>query len=222
MNSIKKKKIVAGTMAAGVILGGGWVGVLHNQAYAAESTNTTADAASPNKAEHGKHKGFGHETHMIKEAATILGVDEKTVIDQLKQGKTLAQISQDKGVSEEVLLQKLTEAENQSIDAAVAAGKITQAQADKHKSGLADRLKKEVESTVKHVHHEKGRFEPFADRAVLSQILGVTQQELAADLKAGKSLSEIAQAKGIEKDQLVSKIKDSMTDKISKFVDKKA
>lgn len=171
--------------------------------------------------EKGEHRGFGREGKLAKQTATILGVDEATIKDQLKQGKTLAQIAQDKGVTEDVLLQKLTDAENQAIDSAVTAGKITQTQADKMKSGLADRLKKEVENTVKHEGHEKGRHEAFADPAALAKALGITKQELMTALQSGQSVAELAQSKGISEDQLITTIKDSMTDKIKKFVEKK-
>jgi hypothetical protein len=211
-----EKKLLTGAIAAAFLIGG--AGLLHNtQANAATTTTgaTVVQNTNSSKNDHGKR---GLEKNLIKETATILGVDPTTITDQLKQGKTLVQVAQAKGITEDILLQKLTDAENQSIAAAVTSGKITQAQADKIKSGLAARLKKEVE----HVEgHEKGRFGSFGDPAALSQILGVTRQQLKADLQAGKSLVEIAQAKGIAEDQLINKIKDGMTAKLKQFVEKK-
>jgi hypothetical protein len=219
------KKILTGAIAASFLIGG--AGLLHNtQANAANAANvanttTTGTTVVQNSEsttnDHGRR---GHENNTVKEAAAILGVNETTIKDQLKQGKTLAQLAQDKGIAEDILLQKLTVAENQSIDAAVTSGKITQAQADKRKSGLADRLKKEVENIEKNEGHEKGRT-GFGDPVALAQILGVTQQQLKTDLQAGKSLVEIAQAKGIAEDQLINKIKDNMTAKLKQFVEKK-
>jgi hypothetical protein len=208
------KKILTGTIAATFLIGG--AGLLHNtQANAATKGTSAVQSSNVSTNDHAKQ---GHESNLIQEAATILGVDLTTITDQLNQGKTLVQVAQDKGVTEDVLLQKLTDAENQSIDAAVTAGKITQAQADKQKSGLAADLKKEVENTEQHDGHEKG---DFADKAALSQILGITSQELTTNLQAGQSLAEIAQAKGINEDQLISKIKDSMTNKLKQYVEKK-
>jgi hypothetical protein len=214
-----EKKLLTGAIAAAFLIGG--AGLLHNtQANAATTTTgaTVVQNTNSSKNDHGKR---GLEKNLIKETATILGVDPTTITDQLKQGKTLVQVAQTKGITEDILLQKLTDAENQSIAAAVTSGKITQAQADKIKSGLAARLKKEVEHVEKNDDHEKGRFGSFGDPAVLSQILGVTRQQLKADLQAGKSLVEIAQAKGIAEDQLINKIKDGMTAKLKQFVEKK-
>jgi hypothetical protein len=208
------KKILTGTIAATFLIGG--AGLLHNTQANAATTATSAVQSS--NASTNDHVKRGHGSNLIQEAATILGVDQTTITDQLKQGQTLVQVAQGKGMTEDVLLQKLTDAENQSIDAAVTAGTITQAQADKKKSGLAARLKKEVENTEQHNGHEKGG---FTDKATLSQILGITQQELTTNLQAGQSLAEIAQAKGINEDQLISNIKDSMTNKLKQYVEKK-
>jgi ribosomal protein S20 len=135
------KKILTGTIAAAFLLGG--AGVLHiNQANAATETSTVGNSTIIHEK---PKKDYGN--HIIQDVATILGVDLTTITDQVKQGKTLAQVAQDKGVTEDVLLQKLMDAVNQSIDAAVTTGIITQTQADKTKSGLADRLKDVVENS---------------------------------------------------------------------------
>ncbi|UQZ83978.1 hypothetical protein SK3146_03190 [Paenibacillus konkukensis] len=163
---------------------------------------------------------------LLKQAATVLGVEQSVITDELKQGKSLAQIAQDKaGLSEDDFLSKLTAAETADIDAAVASGKLTQEQADKQKANLADRLKKEVENTMKFGQFSgKGKQQHFgslADPDKLAQIIGVTKEELTADLQAGKSLAEIAEAKGISEDQLISGLKDSLTDTLKTFVESK-
>jgi hypothetical protein len=214
-----EKKILTGAIAAAFLIGG--AGLLHNTQANAAATPAGTTVVQNTKSSAKDHGKRGYEQNLIKETATILSVDPTTITDQLKQGKTLVQIAQAKGITEDVLLQKLTDAENQSIATSLASGKITQAQADKMKSGLAARLKKEVEQAEKNGGKEKGRLGSFGDPAALSQILGVTQKQLKTDLQAGKSLVEIAQAKGITEDQLINKIKDGMTAKLKQFVEKK-
>jgi hypothetical protein len=214
-----EKKILTGAIAAAFLIGG--AGLLHNTQANAAATPIGAAVVQNTEGSKNVHAKQGLEQNLIKETATILSVDPTTITDQLNQGKTLVQIAQTKGITEDVLLQKLTDSENQSIVTALASGKITQAKADKMKSGLAARLKKEVEHVEKNGGHEKGRFGAFGDPAALSQILGVTRQQLKTDLQAGKSLVEIAQAKGITEDQLINKIKDGMTAKLKQFVEKK-
>ncbi|MDO3676846.1 hypothetical protein [Paenibacillus ehimensis] len=226
------KKLMAGTIAAGFLLGG--AGLYYSQAYAATTatteSGTTADSAQPGQG-HGKFGkgGFGREGHgfrgvnILKETATLLNLDEQTLMDELKQNKTLAQVAQEKaGLTEDVLIQKLTEAETKAIDEAVSAGTITQEQADKRKADLADRLKQAVTDTKLPGHRGgKGGFGMLGNPENLTKILGITQQELTDAMKAGKSLTEIAQEKGISRDQLISQIKANLDEAIGNFVDRK-
>ncbi|MFD0694627.1 hypothetical protein ACFQZT_11035 [Paenibacillus sp. GCM10027628] len=174
----------------------------------------------------GGGKGFGGG-RLTEQAATALGVDQSAVEEALKAGKTLAAFAQEKGVSEADFLQKLVAAETTSINAEVTAGKLTQDQADKMVSNLSDRLTKQIENTGPVGGFEGGRRGGhgggmgFGNPEVLTQVLGLTQDELRTELQAGKSIADIASAKGISEDDLISKIKDGMTDSIKKFVEDK-
>jgi|GEM_PF-1459019 len=166
--------------------------------------------------------------------ATVLGIDPTVLKDELKAGKSLVEIAQEKAnLTEDALIQKLTDAQTKKIDDAVTAGKLTQEQADKMKSGMADRLKKMVEAKPQaggmkggfmgHGPKRQGApmFGQWGKQEELATILGMTKEDLAAELKSGKSLAEIAEAKGITEDQLITKLKDSMTDSLKKFVEHK-
>ncbi|WP_282939440.1 hypothetical protein [Paenibacillus sp. RC67] len=195
-----------------------------------EVTNTGFGKGFGDKGPQGD-KGESRGINVFQQIATVLGVEQSVIQDELKQGKTLVQIAQDKaGLSEDTLLQKLVAAETANIDAAVTSGKLTQEQADKQKTGLSDRLKKMIENTQKQGPMGGGfgkgfgkqeHFGGFANSDALAKILGITKEELNTQLKAGSSLVEIAQSKGITEDQLIAQVKDSMTDSIKKFVENK-
>ncbi|MBD0383785.1 hypothetical protein [Paenibacillus sedimenti] len=228
------KKILTGTLAAGVLIGGGLV-LQYNQVFANE---TSAATPAPTSVIHKDkiHKGFekfhgGFEFGKGgMDLAAILGIDQAALKEEIKQGKTPAQIAQEKaGLTEEALLQKLTAAHTKKIDEALSAGKITQEQADKHKAGLAERLKKMIEAKPKvgdfhgKPQHRSGTLGHGArgNHEAIANILGITEEELATQQKAGKSLAEIAQEKGITEDQLIAKLKDSMADELKQFVQRK-
>ncbi|MDQ0871767.1 putative transcriptional regulator [Paenibacillus sp. V4I3] len=172
--------------------------------------------------------GKGHGGNLVEQTATILSVEQSVVQDALKAGKTLSAFAVEKGLTEADYVVKLVAAETTAINAEVTAGKITQAQADQMLSGLSDRLTKQVQSTRPEGGREGrggGHGGPgggqFGNPEVLTQILGITQDELRTELEAGKSILDIATAKGISEDDLVSKIKDGMTDSIKKHVEQK-
>lgn len=246
------KTWLAGTLAAGLLISGGFV-LQHNQAFAKDTSTTTP---VPNKGNfQDKHKGFngsnrGFADHQAPKGgfdfgkggfggavdfAAILGIEPSVLKEEIKQGKTLVQIAQDKAnLSEDALLAKLTEAETKKIDTALSDGKLKQEQADKLKAGLADRLKKIVEAAPQAMNFDKKSMPRGGNMPnmpmpggvgvaphEIAAILGITEEELATERKAGKSLAEIAAAKGITEDQLIAKLKDSLTDQLKIFVERK-
>jgi AraC-like DNA-binding protein len=81
------------------------------------------------------HKGGGHERGGVKGAdpaalATFLGMQPADLRTALSGGKTLAQVAQEKGKSRDELKTFLTNQERTKLSQAVAAGRLTQAQAD--------------------------------------------------------------------------------------------
>ncbi|MCD1258299.1 hypothetical protein B5M42_005515 [Paenibacillus athensensis] len=244
------KKVMTGTIAAAVLLGGGLYGAAHNRAFADDTATSTPAVHSKDGASDGKGfkerggrggdrmGGMKRGAGPLESAATLLGVEQKDLMSELAAGKTLAQIASDKqGWDEATLLQKLTEAEQAKLDEAVTAGKLTQEQADKQKADMADRLKSFVENTRpadgksgpgfggERGHGGPGGFGGMGGKggefSALPDILGMTQEELQAELEAGKSPADIAAEKGISEDQLISKLKDSMTDRLKSFVEQK-
>ncbi|WJH34336.1 hypothetical protein N6H14_31505 [Paenibacillus sp. CC-CFT747] len=162
MNSFKGK-LLKSTLAAGVILGGGIAALSHSQVFADTTDSGQAQTAPGTKAQtgtndsfpgggHGKRGGFGEKGfrcgNVLQETSDLLGIDTSGLMTELKAGKTLAQVAQEKaGLTQEAFLEKLTAAETKSIDEAVAAGKLTQAQADEQKAGLMEHLTQEITGT---------------------------------------------------------------------------
>src|SRR5207302_4640343 len=73
--------------------------------------------------------GLGH-FEQFDTAARYLGITESQLREDLAAGKTLAQVADDRGKSVDGLIQAMTNAAKERLDAAVAAGRLTRAQAD--------------------------------------------------------------------------------------------
>lgn len=79
------------------------------------------------------HRGAGpgiHRLGHLDAAASYLGMTEAELRAQLAGGKTLAEVAKAKGKSVDGLVSALVAAEKKGLDAAVKAGRMTQAQAD--------------------------------------------------------------------------------------------
>lgn len=88
--------------------------------------------------------GFGH----LDAAASYLGLTEAELATELAGGKTLADVAKAKGKSVDGLVSALVADEKQELDAAVAAGRITKAQADEMLTNAKQRFDDMVNGTL--------------------------------------------------------------------------
>lgn len=236
MKQTYAKRVIVSSLALALLLG---VGSLYGTRQLAHAEDAAAQQTSAAKAKAGPfHEWFGKRSErdgtkdsgasakgmpIFEEAAAILGTDKASLIASLK-NKTLVQLAADKNMSEADFVAKLLAARSKTIDEAAASGKLTAEQVEKLKSRMADHLKKIVNRTFDGngrygIHAGKKHLGIAPDK--LASLLGITEDQLKTELKSGKSLTDIAQSKGMSKAQLVGKIKDEMTPWIENMVDRK-
>ena len=96
--------------------------------------------------------GFGrgglHHHAGLEAAASYLGMTEAKVRTAVGNGQTLAQLAKARGKSVEGLVAAMTKAETAKLNAAVKAGRLTDAQRDSIVAGLKDRITDVVNSVV--------------------------------------------------------------------------
>ncbi|WP_246246550.1 hypothetical protein [Paenibacillus lemnae] len=249
-------KLMAGTLAAGLLLGG--AGYLQEQVFAASSTDSasssgnlgtspTTDTGTGTSPGSGKLDGsFGKRGHgpggfgggqIFTHAAEILGLEESELMTELQAGKTLTEAAQEKGVTRASLLERLTAAMTQDLNQRLDDGTLTEEQAAAQKEKWSEHLEDMVDQSGfkpggigqgrgegpghrfgDGAGHGPGRFGSLEDAA---DILGMSESELQAGMREGKSLAELAEAKGISESQLIQKLKDSMTEPLKEWVNEK-
>ncbi|NHN28525.1 hypothetical protein [Paenibacillus agricola] len=235
MNKFQPKQVIVTSLTLAMLLGGSALYTTKQQAFA-ETPDTTVKQFAPSdqkKAERNTHKkelkdelSFAKgKMPIIEEASAILGIDKETLTIALKD-KTLVDIAKEKGISEADLISKLQAERGKKIDEAVQAGTIKAEDADKIKAKMAQHLTFMVNHKNNASLHEgsgkkkdKHGILPAPDK--LAAILGITADELKAEMKAGKSLAEVAQSKGISKEQLIKQIKEEIAPWIDQAVDRK-
>lgn len=197
---------------------------------------STAPSASAKPFEKGLGKGFS--TFNNTELQSLLGLDAAGLAQELAAGKSLAAIAEAKGVGKQQVIDLLVKQESARLDQSVTDGKITQDYADKQKSALAERIGAMVEKPgfggKPGMDRERGGKGGFGKRGgheghgVMDQsfgdaadALGMTRQEVMEQIHSGKSLSEIAEDKGITKDQLVDTLTGKLKERVKTWVDRK-
>jgi urease accessory protein UreF len=153
-------------------------------------------------------------------AASYLGLTPAQLHEQLRSGKSLGEIAKAQGKTADGLKAAMTAAVKKDLDAAVKAGKLTQAQADERLKELGERIDDAIAGTVrvapapgarglpglgKHLLPGLGRG-PFGIRSqpleAAAAYLGLNAAQLREQLGSGKTLAEIAKAKGKTADGL--------------------
>jgi hypothetical protein len=98
---------------------------------------------SPGFGHHGRGALFGG----LDAAAGYLGLTDAQLRSQFQNGKSLADVAKAQGKSVEGLVQAIVDAAKTKIDAAVAAGRLTQSEGDSMLSGLKSRVSDFVNRT---------------------------------------------------------------------------
>ena len=96
----------------------------------------------------GHHGIGGHGLGHLSAAAAYLGLSESELQTQLASGKTLADVAKAKGKSVDGLVSALLADEKKELDAAVAAGRLTQGQADQLLANATQRITDMVNGTM--------------------------------------------------------------------------
>jgi D-Tyr-tRNAtyr deacylase len=132
----------------------------------------------------------------IAAAAAYLGVSAGTLRTDLRSGETLAQVANaTTGKSAAGLVDALVAAAKTHLAADVAAGRLTQAQADEITSGLKDHIAAFVNGSLPLGRsHGPGDHGPGPELAAAATYLGISEDALRADLQAGKTLAQVADA----------------------------
>ncbi len=138
------KKLIAAVTTAGLLIVG-TAGV----AAAADSPTTKAPAGAAQ----------GHPAlrrHRVKAAlklaATTIGIEPKALAQELKDGKSVADVAKSHNVDPQKVIDAIVAAANKKVDEAVSAGKIDADTAATIKERLPDRVAKLVNGTLKGKH----------------------------------------------------------------------
>ena len=150
--------------------------------------------------------------------AKVLGLTADELKTELQSGKSLADVATAKGVDVEKVKATILEDYTAKEQAEVASGEHTQAEVDQK---IAD-FKTRLDDIVNGVRpagvpggmrgeegHGKGGHGPrglMAAADAVAKVLGMTADELKTELQSGKSLADVAKAKGVDVEKVKAAI----------------
>ncbi|MCS7055860.1 MAG: hypothetical protein NZM18_06775 [Thermoflexales bacterium] len=162
--------------------------------------------------------------------ARALNMTEAELRMELQAGKSVADVASAKGMALQTVVDAVIAEQTAALNEAVAAGRITQAQADVILANLkivlpAQLQVRPVPGLNKHGfdkrgHKHKGGFGVHAGDSLntIATSLNMTVAELLTELRAGKSVADVASAKGVALDVVINAIVAEQTTRLNAAV----
>ncbi|MFC5702525.1 hypothetical protein ACFPVX_14570 [Cohnella faecalis] len=159
-------------------------------AYAATSGTAakTEKANAPIAQQGGRGGDHGREA-VSQTVLDLLKLDAAAFKAKAEEGKTLAQIAEEQGVSRDSLKQALTD-------------DFTKKQAEE-KTRFANNLDNQLDGKLNAGKGGAFGLKNTVTSAEAATILGLTEAQLKTELSAGKSLADIAKEKGVDSQKLI-------------------
>jgi polyhydroxyalkanoate synthesis regulator phasin len=154
-------------------------------------------------------------------AADYLGLTKAQLLDELQNGKTLAEVAKAHSKTADGLTQAMYDSAKKQLDQAVKDGKLTQSQVDEIagdlKARITDLVNSEMFGRITGFAHDLTK--PFlAGVDAAADYLDITQAQLRKELEVGKTLAEVAKAQGKTAEGLVQALYDSQKKQLDEAV----
>lgn len=210
-------------------LGSGIVAVVAAAGLAVASPTMAQNITAPVAAltQHGGGPGgpggIGRGGMQLSTIATALGMTEADLRTELQAGKSVADVATAKNVSLDTIISAVVAEQTKSLTQAVTAGKLTQAQADTMLSNLKLTLPSQLQTKMvagmeRGFDGGRGGMKGGAQLTTIATALGMTEADLRAELQAGKSVADVATAKSVSLDKVISAIVDAETKNLTQAV----
>jgi len=205
------RPIAVTTLAAAALAGGLGGALLLGPASADPSTSTgTSTAAGQTVAATAPcREGFA-------DVADAIGISTDDLRAALRDGQTLAKIAEANGVDPQGVVDVLVANGTERLDAAVAAGRIDQATADERKANLPERAADLVNGELERNGHRHPRASVALRTA--AEAIGIDVRDLRAALGDGQTIAQVAEANGVDPQDVIDALVARSTERITKVV----
>lgn len=214
------------TMVGGTVFAGSSLTTRSNAApRPAIATSLQAGEERPERRGKGEHKGKERIVHSLVGATIdVTGLSRREVMDGLIAGQSLAQIAEAHGKSADDIVQAARTKIQEKLNQAVANNKITQQVADEALAKFDQNAPQVMSDTSlgQKIGREVGKRHPLAGALIkaTADVTGMTATEVVQELRAGKSLAQIAQEHGKTADDILAKLRERGGERLDKALDR--
>ena len=206
--------------------------IVASLAFASPVAANVVAAAPRVGAQHWGAPGLGQGGANLTTVAGALGMTEAELRTELQSGKSVADVATAKGVALDKVVDAVIAERTAALNQAVAGGRLTQAQADVILANLKATLPGHLQTRLVpglgswgfggrgRGHGYKGGFgvKGAAPLTTIATALKMTPAELVAELRSGKSVADVATAKGISLDTVIAAVVQEHAERLSAAV----
>lgn len=212
---MRKNLITTGVVAGALLMGSAGAAVILPSLVSAADPSATP-SASPSASgapagDPGRGPWMGGTVEAVTDtsvAAKAIGITEAQLTTALAGGQTVAQVAKAHNVDVQSVIDALVQDKKDEIAAALKAGTITQAQADQQLANATTFVTDQVNGTgFGPGGHGRGFGGPGGhggpggldadDLTAAAKALGMTEADLTTQLTGGKTVAQVATAKGV-------------------------
>ena len=199
-SNVRKWGVVAGMalLAAAVLFAGGIVGGIITGVIPVQAED---DNPWPWP---GHGRGWGGPGAILETVAEVLGLAPEDLRSEMQGGKSVAEVAEARGVDTQSIVDAINAEIEQWVQEAVNEGRLTQEQADRILDSLADFDGERLQGLMMPFGlHMRGGFgrgwgEPWGCLDAAAVVLGMEPEDLMAEVRDGKTLTEIAEERGVD------------------------
>jgi transposase-like protein len=151
-------------------------------------------------------------------AAKTIGITPAQLRQAVKGGQTIAQVATAHNVDPKTVETDITDAVNAAIQKAVTNGKLNSTQAATLTTALDGRVANFVEHTQSLAANLRAKVRANVAGAlnIAAKTIGVTRQELVADLRNGQTIAQVAHAHNVDPQTVINAIVQAGSQRLQK------
>ncbi|MEM7272127.1 MAG: hypothetical protein AAF547_03515 [Actinomycetota bacterium] len=228
-SNLKRFGIPASVLVGGVTVGSLFAPIGLAAAQDAESdaeSDATTEEAPAEDGERDGRRGPGKRGMKSEALTEALGLTAEEIRDGFQDGNTIADLAAEQGVDVADVEAALVAAANERLDEAVENGRIDEAEAAEKRADIEERVS-ELMTKDPSEFERKGRGgrgghggpgKGFASD-VITETLGLSAEEIREALSEGQTLSDLAEAQGVDAEDLAAAMVAEATERIDGAVE---
>lgn len=177
----------------------------------------TVLAAENNTNRDNNHIG-AQKQDKLENHAEILGLSSDELKTELESGKTLKEIIENSGLTFEEFKAAIEDKITEDLIELVESGEITQEQADKFLQKIQNKDKMKGQRPERNDTNKKFGQRPNMNLEQKAEILGISFEELKAELESGKKFHEIVESLGLDKEEIHNRTMEQIASHLDELV----